>query len=145
MSRLRAFFADYFGKGPGAPQDADPKYATGLEIPEDGPPQQDAAEKYATGLEIPEGEPRQDADAAPKASVFDRDADPDDPAAVGDQLLEFECRVVVVNKTDVALRLLESRVTPPTQYKSRPEPTIAPKQTSEFTVLATGAVPAFPE
>ena len=57
MSRLRAFFADYFGKGPGAP-----KYATGLEIPEDDQLPEDTAPKYATGLEIPEDEqPQQDA------------------------------------------------------------------------------------
>ena len=44
MSRLRAFFADYFGKGPGAP-----KYATGLEIPEDDQLPEDTAPKYAAG------------------------------------------------------------------------------------------------
>src|SRR5262245_60811815 len=69
MSSLSDFIADYFGNGPGGPkyatgleipedgrlpQDAEPNYATGLELPEDVLPPQDAEPKYATGLEMPE-------------------------------------------------------------------------------------------
>src|SRR6187397_614172 len=59
-----------------------------------------------------------------------------DIVAANEQLLDFVCRVIVVNKTDIALRKVSDQLEPGFgRYQIRPPGGVPPHQEIAFTVL----------